>query len=109
MKTITSIFLLTFLISAQSITPDERGFIVKVGDSVPYFEMNYIDGSSDKISDYLGSPVMLQFTASWCSVCRQETPHIEKEIWKRFQAKGFTVIGLDRDEPLEIVKQFVEE
>jgi len=42
-------------------------------------------------------------------VCRQETPHIEKEIWKRFQAKGFTVIGLDRDEPLEIVKQFVEE
>ena len=109
MKTITSIFLLTFLISAQSITADERGFIVKVGDSVPYFEMNYIDGSSDKISDYLGSPVMLQFTASWCSVCRQETPHIEKEIWKRFQAKGFTVIGLDRDEPLEIVKQFVEE
>ncbi len=68
MKTITSIFLLTFLISAQSITADERGFIVKVGDSVPYFEMNYIDGSSDKISDYLGSPVMLQFTAP-CYFC----------------------------------------
>ena len=48
MKTITLIFLLTFLISAQNITPDERGFLVKVGDPVPDFEMIYIDGSSDK-------------------------------------------------------------
>jgi peroxiredoxin len=109
MKTIKSFFLLTIFVLAQSITPDERGFIVKVGDSVPDFELNFIDGSSTKISDYLGSPVMLQFTASWCSVCRQETPHIEKEIWNRFRDKGLSVIGLDRDEPLEVVKQFVEE
>jgi len=67
MKTIKSFFLLTIFVLAQSITPDERGFIVKVGDSVPDFELNFIDGSSTKISDYLGSPVMLQFTASWCS------------------------------------------
>ena len=26
---------------------------------------------------------MLQFTASWCSVCRTEMPFIEKEIWQK--------------------------
>ena len=29
-----------------------------------------------------GKIVMLQFTASWCSVCIKEMPHIENEIWK---------------------------
>ena len=29
---------------------------------------------------------MLQFTASWCSVCIKEMPHIEKEIWKSTKA-----------------------
>ena len=26
---------------------------------------------------------MLQFTASWCSVCIKEMPHIEDEIWQK--------------------------
>jgi peroxiredoxin len=49
---------------------------------------------------------MLQFTASWCSVCRQEMPFIEKEIWKPGRESGLAVIGIDRDEPLEKVLKF---
>ena len=49
---------------------------------------------------------MLQFTASWCSVCREEMPHIEHEIWKKYKDKGLYIIGVDYDEPLEKVLAF---
>jgi len=49
---------------------------------------------------------MLQFTASWCSVCRTEMPFIEKEIWLEKKDAGLIIIGIDRDEPLEKVIRF---
>ncbi len=49
---------------------------------------------------------MLQFTASWCSVCRQEMPFIEKEIWIPGKKTDLVVIGIDRDEPLDKVLKF---
>ena len=36
-------------------------------------------------------------------------PHIEKEIWKIYKRVGLKVIGIDRDEPAEIVKKFAKE
>jgi peroxiredoxin len=49
---------------------------------------------------------MLQFTASWCSVCRTEMPFIEKEIWQEKKNAGLIVLGIDRDEPVEKVLKF---
>jgi peroxiredoxin len=49
---------------------------------------------------------MLQFTASWCSVCRTEMPFIEKEIWNEKKNSGLALVGIDRDEPLDKVLQF---
>jgi peroxiredoxin len=49
---------------------------------------------------------MIQFTASWCGVCRKEMPHIEKEIWLPLKDKDFVLIGIDRDEPLNVVTDF---
>jgi peroxiredoxin len=51
---------------------------------------------------------MLQFTASWCGVCRKEMPHIEQRIWQRHKDNpNFVLIGIDRDEPIEKVKDFM--
>ena len=89
-------------------TVDERGYLVKVGDQAPDFEMEMTDGSKARLSDYTGKVVMLQFTASWCSVCRREMPVIEEEIWKVNQDKEFVLIGIDRDESREVVIEFGE-
>jgi thiol-disulfide isomerase/thioredoxin len=52
---------------------------------------------------------MLQFTASWCGVCRKEMPHIEQDIWQKYKDNpNFKLIALDRDEPLETVKKFIK-
>lgn len=50
--------------------------------------------------------MILQFTASWCSVCRQEMPHLQKDIWEAYKDKGLVLIGVDRDEPLQKVQKF---
>jgi thiol-disulfide isomerase/thioredoxin len=55
-----------------------------------------------------GKVVVLQFTASWCSVCRKEMPHLEKEIWLPNKDKDFLLVGVDYDEPIEKVVAFKE-
>lgn len=93
---------------AQEPTPDAVGYIVKVGDVAPDFEMILTDGNKMKLSDLRGKVVMLQFTASWCGVCRKEMPFIEKDIWQKHKDNAsFALYGIDRDEPLEKVKAFV--
>jgi peroxiredoxin len=88
--------------------PAEYGYIVKIGDRAPEFSATLDQGRKITSStDFRGKIVMLQFTASWCSVCRKEMPFIEKDIWQKHkQNKDFLLIGIDLDEPLEKVKKF---
>ncbi len=105
---LTSLFtiLLSSLINAQEKQVYKDDYLVKTGDLAPDFVINEAGGKSYRLSDLKGRVVMLQFTASWCSVCRQEMPFIEKEIWKPWKEAGLAVIGIDRDEPLEKVLKF---
>ncbi len=86
----------------------EHQYKVKVGEEAPDFTINEVDGESYKLSDLRGNVVMLQFTASWCSVCRKEMPFIEKEIWQKAKDDGLKVIGIDRDEPAEKAKELAK-
>lgn len=104
--TVLSTLLLNSFIYAQDKQVYKDGYIVKTGDQAPDFTINEAGGKSYNLSDLRGRVVMLQFTASWCSVCRKEMPFIEKEIWKRGMESGFVVIGIDRDEPIDKVLKF---
>ena len=92
---------------AQNPTADKNGYIVKLGQQAPDFTAKLTDGKQITLSQWRGKWVMLQFTASWCGVCRKEMPHIEKEIWQKHKDnENFVLIGIDRDEPLQKVIQF---
>jgi peroxiredoxin len=110
MKRIWLFILLAISISGISAGQDQKvyadGYLVKVGDKAPDFTINEAGGKTYRLSDLRGKVVMLQFTASWCSVCRTEMPFIEKDIWKEKKASGLIVIGIDRDEPLDKVVKF---
>lgn len=88
---------------------DDRDYIVKVGDMAPDFEMTLSSGEVIILSSLRGKVVMLQFTASWCGVCRKEMPFIEKDIWAKHQSNpAFALYGIDREEPIEKVKELIE-
>lgn len=103
----------TMQVNAQTVdktATDERGYIVKVGDMAPDFTIKMTDGTSVTLSQLKGKVVMLQFTASWCGVCRKEMPFIESDIWQKHKANhNFVLMGIDRDEPLETVLKFASQ
>lgn len=89
--------------------PDERGYIVRVGEAVPEFELNCTDGSVYSRQSLLGTAYVLQFTASWCGVCRKEMPHLEREVWQRYRGEHFLLLGVDLDETPEKVRAFAKQ
>jgi peroxiredoxin len=99
-------FAFCFSLPAQNKTVYPNNYLVKTGDKAPDFIINEAGGKTYKLSDLKGKVVMLQFTASWCSVCRTEMPFIEKDIWQAKKGQGLVVLGIDRDEPVEKVLKF---
>jgi len=87
---------------------EDKGYIVQVGQQAPDFELTTTEGKTFRLSDQRGKVVMLQFTASWCGVCRKEMPHIENDIWLPLKNKDFVLVGVDRDEPMDVVRGFAE-
>lgn len=93
----------------DSKTMEDRQYLVKVGDMAPDFEMEIPGGDKIRLSDLKGKVVMLQFTASWCGVCRKEMPYIESDIWQKLKDNPeFALFGIDRDEPAEKVAEMRE-
>lgn len=96
-------------VKVDSAAADSTGYIVKVGEMAPDFNITLTDGKQVNLSTLRGKVVMLQFTASWCGVCRKEMPFIEKDIWLKNKSNpDFMLIGIDRDEPLDKVLAFMK-
>ena len=85
MKIIAILLTWMFLGFQTQTKQDDRGYIVKVGEQAPDITITYTDGTTKKLSDFRGKVVMLQFTASWCGVCRREMSFIEKDIWQKLR------------------------
>jgi len=110
------LFIATQITVAQSTVlpgqniPEEYGYILKPGDQLPDIELFLANGKKVTKAELKGKVVMLQFTASWCVVCRREMPHIEEEIWQKHKNNPeFMLIGVDLDEPLEKVENFARD
>lgn len=108
------VFMLTLIIgiwgmqlNAQKVY--EYQFRVQVGDQMPDFEVRLNNGDQFRLSDQRGKLVMLQFTASWCGVCRKEMPYIEQDIWQPLKDKDFVLIGVDYKEEPKKVDAFAQQ
>ena len=88
---------------------DNRGYKVKVGDSCPDFNMQLLDGTTITNESLLGKVRVIQFTASWCGVCRKEMPHLEAQVWQEFKGEDFILLGVDLKESKEKTTTFIQE
>lgn len=103
--------LIAFIVISQaciSQNNDNRGYRVSVGDTPPKLDFSLLDGTHITNENLKGKVVVLQFTASWCSVCIKEMPHLEKEVWNRFKGEDFILIGIDLKEEREKVEKFIK-
>lgn len=64
----------------------------------PEIALNNPYGKEIKLSSLRGKYVLIDFWASWCSPCRQESPNVVR-LYNKYKDKGFTVysVSLDND------------
>jgi len=100
------LFALSLNLFCQKVDPQHR---VKIGDEAPNFTLKFLDGTTKQLRDLRGNVIMLQFTASWCSVCLKEMPFIEEEIWKVHKENhSFKLFGIDFKEDRETIEKFIQ-
>jgi len=97
-------------IAVFGVTQNEtnRGYKIKIGDQLPNLEMEMRNGEVWNNEKLNGKVVVLQFTGSWCSVCRREMPALEEQVWQQFKDEEFLLIGIDTKEAKEKVDVFIE-
>jgi cytochrome c biogenesis protein CcmG, thiol:disulfide interchange protein DsbE len=79
------------------------------GSPAPSFELPLVDGTgvlTDK--DLRGSPVVINFWASWCIPCREEAPLLEK-TWRAYRDQGVVFLGVNIKDAESDARRFVEE
>lgn len=78
----------------------------RVGQAAPQWTQSTASGSHLSLASLRGSPVYLNFFATWCGPCNEEAPYIN-DLQKLYAARGLRVIGVDELESAEKAREFV--
>ncbi len=78
-----------------------------VQEVAPNFKLELFNGGDFKLTDQRGKPVVINFFASWCVSCGEETPVIEKVSREYGQDKVF-FLGVAVDDTEKKAKQFMQ-
>lgn len=78
-----------------------------VGDRAPDFQLQDLEGNEVSLSSLRGSPILLNFWATWCPTCRLEMPFIQ-EVYQEWTDKGLVILAIDMGESAATVRDFMQ-
>jgi peroxiredoxin len=81
---------------------------LKPGDAAPDFELENLEGSSVRLTDFRGKYLLLDFWATWCGPCRAETPHLKAVYDTYGKNPNFTMLGLSLDKTGEQPRSYAK-
>jgi thiol-disulfide isomerase/thioredoxin len=79
----------------------------QAGNLAPDFALQDLEGQTVTLSDLRGSPVMLNFWATWCGPCRHEMPFIQ-QIYEEWLDKGLVLLTINLRETPAKVEEFMQ-
>jgi len=81
---------------------------VAIGDDAPVAELPLLDGNgTGSLEDYRGEWVLVNFWASWCTPCRDESPALQR--FHEDNRNDLVVLGIDTQDLTGDATDFVEE
>ena len=89
-------------------SPTGRSGVTRVGKPAPQFSMTLLNGGEFHLEDHAGSPLVINFWASWCPPCREESPGFER-VWQKYRDSGVQFVGVDIQDTQEDAARYVEE
>ena len=81
--------------------------IVVAGDSAPEFTITADNGRTVSLPNFGGKLLVLNFWASWCPPCVQETPSLS-QFAATYAPKGVVVLGLSVDKDERAYRAFLQ-
>ncbi|HSS49698.1 MAG TPA: TlpA disulfide reductase family protein [Thermoanaerobaculia bacterium] len=78
---------------------------LRIGDPVPPFSLQTLDGKTLSIASLKGKVVLLDFWATWCGPCRQAMPEL-KALLQKNTGKPLVVVSVSADEDRKAPEAF---
>jgi cytochrome c biogenesis protein CcmG, thiol:disulfide interchange protein DsbE len=89
------------------ISEGQRPTAPEINAFAPNFEGQTLDGDLFNLRDLRGSPVVLNFWATWCEPCRVEMPELQA-LSSTYHENGLRVIGINVGEPASLIQPWVD-
>jgi cytochrome c biogenesis protein CcmG, thiol:disulfide interchange protein DsbE len=81
--------------------------VVIAGESAPDFTLTTDSGRTISLNNFGGKVLLLNFWASWCPPCVEETPSLS-ELAKEFGPKGLVVLAVSVDDKENAYRAFLQ-
>jgi peroxiredoxin len=81
---------------ARTILPAPSRSLLPVGAMAPDFTLTATDGRQVRLSDFRGKTVLLEFSATWCSHCQAEAPHLLR-LYAALPAEKIAFLSVNGD------------
>src|SRR5499427_3721832 len=81
--------------------------VVVAGDAAPEFTIKADNGRTVSLPDFGGKLLVLNFWATWCPPCVQETPSLS-QFAAQYANKGVVVLGVSVDKDEKQYRAFLD-
>jgi len=86
--------------------PEPGGNAPPVGRPAPDFSLALLNGGTLAFHSLKGKPVLLNFWASWCAPCREETPLLVR-LHKVYGPRGVEFVGINAEDQPADARRFI--
>ena len=77
------------------------------GGATPALELADLDGRVQRLADYRGKVVLINFWATWCEPCRDEMPSMQR-LRDHFAERPFVVLAINVGESAARIGEFLQ-